>query len=798
MCFGKFLRASAVCVLGLLALFAGAKEPVQLRLSVWEGDQALTILKQVVGEFEAAHPGIRVKVEPVNYGNYQEKLLTQVAARVAPDVAMMDPGNFQRYARRNAILPLGPFIEADPSFRIEDYYSKIVDAHSLGGELFVLPRDIAPIGLIYYNKQHFRTAGLPDPPRDWTWDFQPRPELGASDFLTVIDKLTQRDAEGKTTRYGFVPGWPQAILDVFIYSQGARYVDDPEAPGELPWTDPRIERALDLMIRMQFKDRVMPSPNEMTSSLMMGSTDLFVQGKVSMMQSGIWEVPNLRKKLIPGTPGFFEWDIALAPAFRDGTRAMPTGGSGYCILSQTQHPDEAWLLTKWLAGEPAMVAMARTGLAQPAIRRLAQSDAWLPGPNTPLAERYPQSRFLTDVAVDSVVFDPTSDLWPEMKSFWSPVVDRTLSGAQTPKAALAEAKSRATERLNTLRAEEELPKFPWLPASLVALALILSLGFWVFWPERGKWKGRAERKEARIAALFLSPWLIGMLVFTLGPMAFSLLMSFSDWDIIQPAKWRGMANYQEAVAVDPRFWPSITVTTIYTVVSVPLGLAVALGMALLLNMKVRGMPVYRTLFYLPSLASGVAVALIWKAVFRAEGGLLNAILYGPNGEDPFRLAGLLNQFSPNGPINWLGDERTALASMILMSIWGAGGAMVVLLAGLQGIPEMYYEAATLDGASVWQRFKTVTIPMLGPALLFSFITGLIGSFQVFTQAFIMTSGGPGDSTRFYMLHLYQQAFVNLRMGYASALAWILFVIILVLTVLQLRLNKRIYYEGASR
>lgn len=225
MSLSRLLRPLAVLV-SVACGWAVSASPVQLRLTVWEGDQALTILKKVVQDFERANPGITVKVEPVNYGNYQEKLLTQVAARVAPDVAMMDPANFQRYARRQAILPLQPFMQKDPDFRLEEYYPQIVAAHSFSGQLYVLPRDIAPIGLIYYNKSHLRAAGLPDPPRDWTWDFQARPEFGERDFLNVVNKLTKKDASGKTTRYGFVPGWPQAILDVFIYSQGARYAED--------------------------------------------------------------------------------------------------------------------------------------------------------------------------------------------------------------------------------------------------------------------------------------------------------------------------------------------------------------------------------------------------------------------------------------------------------------------------------------------------------------------------------------------------------------------------------------------
>jgi multiple sugar transport system permease protein len=214
----------------------------------------------------------------------------------------------------------------------------------------------------------------------------------------------------------------------------------------------------------------------------------------------------------------------------------------------------------------------------------------------------------------------------------------------------------------------------------------------------------------------------------------------------------------------------------------------------LLNVKVKGMPIYRTFFYLPALASAVASSLIWRKVFQPEGGLLNIMLFGQDGSANH--FGLANWLIVDGKLpNWLGDQNLALPSLIIMSLWGIGGGMVILLAGLQAIPDFYYEAATLDGAGLWDKFKVVTLPMVSPSLFFALITGFIGSFQVFTQAFVMTGGGPNDATRFFMLHLYENSFGNLRMGYASALAWFLFAIVFVMTRIQWKLNKYVYYEG---
>jgi multiple sugar transport system permease protein len=314
-------------------------------------------------------------------------------------------------------------------------------------------------------------------------------------------------------------------------------------------------------------------------------------------------------------------------------------------------------------------------------------------------------------------------------------------------------------------------------------------------PERKVRYSIREKLESKTAYRFASPWIIGMFLFTLGPMVFSLLMSFADWDIIQPAKWRGVGNYTEAGVVDPVFWKTMMVTTIYTVVSVPLGLFFSLMLALLLNQKVHGVPLFRSMYYVPSLASAVAAALIWRRVLNPENGLLNALIYGPDGES--WLGSYLSKWAgtPNDPVNWLGNEKTALPGLIIMSIWGAGGAMVILLAGLQGIPQYYYEAATLDGAGILDRFKRITLPLLTPSLFFTLITSMIGSFQAFSQALVMTDGGPNDSTRFFVFNLWDAAFRQLRMGFAASLAWILFFVILVVTLIQMKGSKYVYYES---
>jgi len=282
--------------------------------------------------------------------------------------------------------------------------------------------------------------------------------------------------------------------------------------------------------------------------------------------------------------------------------------------------------------------------------------------------------------------------------------------------------------------------------------------------------------------LFISPWLAGFLLFTAGPMLASLVLSFCKYDL-HSLTWVGGKNYQVLLTRDPLFWKSLTNTAIYALFTVPLGLAGSLLLALLLNHPVRGIAFFRTTFYLPSLVPAVASALVWSWVFHPDAGLLNYAL---------SLVGI------EGP-KWLHDPKTALASLILMSLWGIGGGrMIIFLAGLQGISDELYEAASLDGARGWTIFRHITLPMLTPTLFFNLVLGIIGSFQVFTSAYVMTAGGPNNATMMYVLYLYNNAFRYFKMGKASAMAWILFVILLAFTVVQFRsASKWVYYEGGE-
>lgn len=307
--------------------------------------------------------------------------------------------------------------------------------------------------------------------------------------------------------------------------------------------------------------------------------------------------------------------------------------------------------------------------------------------------------------------------------------------------------------------------------------------------------GRMARREWIAAYLFISPWAIGFLVFTAGPMIASLYFSLTDYDVLQPPTWVGLNNYGQILGSDDQFRQALLNTVIYTVMYVPGSMLVALILALLLNMSVRGTPFWRTFFYLPSVTPIVAVAILWRWILNPDGGAINT---------------MLAWLGITGP-GWLTDTHWMKPSLVLMALWQVGGTMLIYVAGLKNVPRDLYEAATVDGAGAVARFFHVTLPMLSSVLFFTAVIGVINAFQIFAQAAVLfepvgggasstgaLTGGSGNAALFYIMYLFNQAFAYFKMGYASALAWILFVIIIVFTIAQFRLSNRwVYYEGGE-
>jgi multiple sugar transport system permease protein len=290
------------------------------------------------------------------------------------------------------------------------------------------------------------------------------------------------------------------------------------------------------------------------------------------------------------------------------------------------------------------------------------------------------------------------------------------------------------------------------------------------------------QRKALLGYLYISPFLLGFLLFVLGPALASAYFSLTEYQILSPPRFAGLANYARIARGDPLFWKSLGNTLYYAGLAVPLSLVGSLGCAVLLNQSIRARALFRTMFFLPSITPVVATTLLWIWILNPDFGLLNYSL---------SLVGI------QGP-KWLGSTEWSKPAMILIHLWGAvgGAAMIVFLAGLQAVPQELHESAAIDGANAWHRFWRITVPMLTPTIFLNLVLGLIAGLRVFVIAFVATDGGPANSTLFYLLHLFNNAFRFLEMGYASALAWVFTVLVLVLTVIQFRLSRRwVYYAG---
>ncbi len=297
-------------------------------------------------------------------------------------------------------------------------------------------------------------------------------------------------------------------------------------------------------------------------------------------------------------------------------------------------------------------------------------------------------------------------------------------------------------------------------------------------------KSPLETKQALWGYVFLMPWLLGLTIFLVGPILISAYLSFTEYDVLSSPQFIGLSNYARAFTGDKQFWPSLGRTLYYSIVVVPVGLIGSLALAMLLNQGIKGTNIFRTLYFLPHLTPAVALAVLWVWIFHPSLGPVNT---------------MLGWIGIDGP-GWLTSKQWALPALIIITIWaGVGGnTMLIFLAGLQGVPKELLEAAEIDGAGAWARFRNVTLPMISPTMLFNLILGIIGALKVFTLAFVATNGGPSYATWFYALHIYNQAFNYFRMGYGAALAWIFVVVLMAFTYLQLHLSRRwVYYAGES-
>ncbi|MCX7919265.1 MAG: extracellular solute-binding protein [bacterium] len=733
-----------------LVLSEPTSKKVTIRYLTFETSyQQILGVKKIIAEFERRFPHIKVQLEPNSEAS--RIFLTDMAAGTPPDVMYVTTEFLAQLVAKQGLLNLDPYVARD-SIDFSGFFSQLTTTLTFDGHLYAYPIHFSTNAL-FYNKKLFDKAGIPYPDESWTWDTYKQ-------AAKILTKDTNGD--GKIDQFGtLIPDF-RLLIPSFggrIFNDDATrcIINSPEALQAVTW-------AMSLYGKMTPTTQQIQDTNEM---------QLFENDRIAFFIGRTWQLARLSETMKDA-----DWDIAPTPKGKIRYSILAVGG--HCIARESKHPNETWEFVKFYSSAEGQRLLGKQKNCVPGTREVAFDPNCFMSPP-------PQSiRIFIDAVAYSTIDIPDKPWKTEFLSrIWDSVNENIRTQRITPEQGLLQIEQKANKFLDEFRNRPKpvytgkrvlVEKSAQFIPYLVMFAGIIFMGIvivrrWYPWVE---------------GYLFISPWLIGFIVFTFAPVIASFLLSFAEYDILTAPRWVGLTNFKKLFA-DPIFQKSLINTIYYSVITVPLSLILSLLLAMLLNVKIRGSYIFRVIYYLPAVTSGVAISLLWRWLFNPDIGLINYVLSWFGIE----------------PLGWLTSPKWAMPAVMIMSVWGSlGGPMLIYLAGLQGIPEQLYEAADLDGANIWQRFRNVTIPMLSPAIFFNLIMAIIGSFQVFTAVYVMTSGGasiepggPANSTLVYVLYLYRNAFRYLIMGQACAMAWFLFLVILGLTLLNFKLAQRwVHYE----
>jgi len=799
-------RALTAFVLGLL-LVAGACRllmrqvqpvpPDKTVLSLCRGGRKhdRLAMEELRAAFETRHKNVHVQIIK---SNLQRKTDTMIAAGVPPDLIYIGCDQLDYYLDAGALLDLTPFIAADaelqaalfggPDGAPPDFFAPTVEPFLRSGKLYVLPVNYTPF-IVYYSKDLFDKYHVPYPDENWDWEGLRQRALA----LTRDRNGRRPDQAGfdeqHVVSYGFHYAKWQHGVESFIRQSGGRLVN--EAGTEVVADDPATVRALQFLYDLKFKDHVCPPGRDPTRQ-----DFSFAKGTIGMHQYGVFAIPTLREQ----APNV-DWDVAPLPRGPDGRRAAIVYTNSWGISSKTRHPAEAFELLKFIVSPEGLAISGKYEVFLPARRSLLERTV------AAEAGRNPRSTWALTHDVRFGYAEPPFSTRQYYMDVYEAINEHIaeLLEVQNPRFTPAEACAAITREGNSiLRRDRAVRRSTGF--GVLALAIAAAPAAYLVWR-----LARRQRKtltplaaaEERWGYLLISPWLVGFLLLSAAPILISMTLSFAQWQSLSNftrSEFIGLENYRVALSgEDAKFWKALWVTVRYALLTVPAGLVAGLALAVLMNQRVRGITVFRTLYYLPAVLPSVATAVLWWHLFDVNHGWVNRVLGRFNAGDWMGwAAGLVGE---RFPIPWLESPVFTPYVFVVLSLWTVGGGMIIYLAGLQGIPTQLYEAAEMDGAGRWKQFVHVTLPMISPVIFFNLVMGIIGSFQVFNVAFVVFDGetGPGDAGLFYGLHLFREAFFKYRLGYASALAWILFVLILVLTGLVFKSSPVwVHYEAVRR
>jgi ABC-type sugar transport system permease subunit/ABC-type glycerol-3-phosphate transport system substrate-binding protein len=739
----------------VLAATLHAGERVSLRLVSWAGIDEIPLDEQSLAEFRQLHPDIEVQYEPNPGRQYEEKILSALAADAPPDVFLLDSKLVPTFTNKKILLDLIPYL-SPLNLDTSRWYSNALAIARRGKSLYALPKGFTPL-MVYFNKRLFDQSSVPYPKDSWTWN----------DYLSIARQLTRdTNGDGKTDQYGtdFTNYYYYWIP--WVWSAGGDVLSPDGATSTGFLDSERTRDALQFLIDLRLKHHVAPEVGTWAQSEKTGSrSQLFAAGNIAMVVDGHWRMPRFLQYIEDGT---LDIGVVGLPRHPDGSKVNVMYESGWCVPVSSRHKREAVMLAAFMAGETACRIRATRRLEISSVRTVAEEIAEQDGtgmeeafvreiascrqPWGSIVERFSEIEWTLQDAVDEVMINDR------------PMHETMIEYAVRIDKKLADIRAHQASEFRPIREHTEIGRF-LLGVALCVLAGCAAL----YYTAAGK-----GRKTMGTALTFLAPSLLHLVVFVFTPIIFSAYLSTHRWDIVVADKpFVGLENFKE-MSGDPAFWNALKNTLLFTL-NVPIAMSISLGLALMMHTRLTWIGFLRTIYFLPSVTSFVAVALVWMWIYHPSFGVANFLL---------GLFGI-------PPLQWLNSPQTAMISVMIFGIWlGLGYQMVIFLAGLQGIPQEFYEAARIDGASRWQLFRRITFPLLKPTTFFILVTSMIGSFQVFTSIYVMTAGGPVQSTDVIVYHIYQAAWEQLRMGYASALSWVLFVIIMVATWIQFRVMGR--------
>jgi multiple sugar transport system permease protein len=750
--------------------------PITLTMMHW-GEQAEdVVVEQLVDRYMAENPN--VQIQRINAGqDFRSKFKTMTAAGTPPDIFYLPPDTFPEWASLNLVRPIDDLIQRDiqtggekTKALYDDFFPILMDAYRYdaksgkigAGPLYGLPKDFTT-AVMYVNLDLFAKAGCRVPYDGWTWN----------EFESTCKKITALSTRDRHIFGASFDLWPDTLRQI-VWNFGGDFFG-PGGFNDVALDEPAAQEAMRFIQRSRFVDK-----------FTYNNTGASTEGKQEFYSGNVGCIGPYGRWMTPRYASItdFKWDIVPVPYKTKKDQASQIFYTAWAMSAKTPHVDECFKLMKFLCGGDGAIEQSHLGLAIPPLKSVANSKDFLEPPGLP--------KIHAQIFLDAIQYARLQQV-PRDAEFWTRLVDdkskRSLALNET--STLDNAKEIEAlwhmEMSSPLRQREWSP-MRWDVVVFTTIAIIAALATVLWWRARREKLGALDRSMQRSGYAFILPWIIGFLALTIGPMVVSLLLSFTRWSGLTPmsdALSVGTANYRELFTRDPKFYHTLRITAWFVALGVPVSQVAALLVAVLMNVRIRGIAVFRTVFFVPSLiVASVVGAILWQKMYNNEYGMVNALLRPMLA--PLHLT----------PPDWLGVDasRWAVPGLVIMSVWGAGGAMILYLAGLKGIPVSLYEAATIDGAGRLKQFFSVTIPMLSPLIFYNIVMGIIGSFQVFVQALIINA--PNDATLFYVLNLYRQAFEFHNMGYASALAWVLFLILLGLTVLIFRASKNlVYYEG---